>query len=198
MLLEVPGSRAQRPPAPAKLRILATADRLFYADGIRTVGIDRLIGESSVTKATFYKHYRSKDNLIVDYVTSRHNADIAALDAAIAEAPNAEAAVRHLAATIAAEVSRAGYRGDPFLNAASEFSDPAHPVRIIVAEHRDAYTERLATLAKAIGHSAPGDAADELMLAKDGAMSGGYAGDPVAATAAFGRVVDRVIAGARG
>jgi len=40
-----------------KPRILVTADRLFYAEGIRIVGIDKIIAQSAVTKATFYKHY---------------------------------------------------------------------------------------------------------------------------------------------
>jgi AcrR family transcriptional regulator len=58
--------------APAKRRILETANTLFYDEGIRSVGIDRLISESGVTKATFYKHYGSKDRLIVEYISQRH------------------------------------------------------------------------------------------------------------------------------
>lgn len=194
MPLGSPLTKAQRPPAPAKLRILATADRLFYEDGIRMAGIDRLIGDSEVTKATFYKHYRSKDNLIVDYVNARSAAVLDALDALVAAAPDAESAIRTLGATVAADVARPGFRGCPFLNAASEFTDAAHPVRTIVADHRDAYTARLVELTKGIGHPTPGDAADDLMLARDGAMAGGYAGDSVAACAALTRAFDRVIA----
>ena len=58
--------------APAKQRILETANRLFYNDGIRPVGIDRLISESAVTKATFYKHFGSKDGLVLAYLKYRH------------------------------------------------------------------------------------------------------------------------------
>ena len=50
-----------RPPAPSKIKILATADDLFYHEGIHTVGVDRIIAGAHVTKATFYKHFRSKD-----------------------------------------------------------------------------------------------------------------------------------------
>src|SRR5690606_27273686 len=56
----------------ARGRILATAMRLFYYEGIRSVGIDRLIAESSVTKATFYKHFGSKDALILTYMQCVH------------------------------------------------------------------------------------------------------------------------------
>ena len=57
--------------APAKQRILDAATTLFSQEGIRAVGVDRLIHESSVTKATFYKHFGSKDRLIYDYVSAR-------------------------------------------------------------------------------------------------------------------------------
>lgn len=180
--------------APAKGRILDTANRLFYEDGIRNVGVDRIIASSSVTKATFYKHYRAKDNLIVDYITARHVATRHELDAIIARASGpAEAIDLHLAAIID-ELSRPGFRGCAFINAAAEFPEPNHPVRQIVSAHREWYTDSLAALMRDLGHERPGDAADELVLARDGAMTGGYAGDPVAAAAALSRVAARVIA----
>ena len=52
--------------APAKGRILVNSNRLFYEYGIRYVGVDRIIAESSVTKATFYTRHVSKDNLILE------------------------------------------------------------------------------------------------------------------------------------
>lgn len=180
--------------APAKGRILDTANRLFYEDGIRNVGVDRIIASSSVTKATFYKHYRAKDNLIVDYITARHVATRHELDAIIARASGpAEAIDLHLAAIID-ELSRPGFRGCAFINAAAEFPEPNHPVRQIVSAHREWYTDSLAALMRDLGHERPGDAADELVLARDGAMTGGYAGDPVAAAAALSRVAARVVA----
>jgi len=186
-----------RPPAPAKIRILETAGNLFYEAGIHSVGVDRLISESAVTKATFYKHYGSKDRLIVEYITARHNNERTRLEALAADTGNAEAALRALVGAVSAEVASPGFRGCAFLNAAAEFPDPLHPVRTIIERHRDWYTEFLAGLLQELGHSMAGDAADELMLARDGAMSGGYAGDPIAATSALGRVADRVILTAR-
>lgn len=192
-----PGYRPIRqvPPAAAKLRILATADRLFYDEGIRSVGIDRLISESGVTKATFYKHYGSKDRLIVEYVLGRHRAavdTIAAIDAADLEPTKALAAVVE---SIVAEMHADEFRGCAFINAAAEFGDVAHPVRVAVSEHRDWYTDALAEHLRAAGHPLSGDAADDLVLARDGAMSGGYAGDRIAAIAAFQRASARILAG---
>ena len=53
---------------PARDRILDTAFRLFYARGIRAVGVDLIIAESGVAKATFYKHFPAKDDLVVAYL----------------------------------------------------------------------------------------------------------------------------------
>jgi AcrR family transcriptional regulator len=177
----------------AKNRILETANELFYGDGIRTVGVDRLISESSVTKATFYKHYGSKDRLIVSYVRHRDQLTRDRVNAMIESQPDAEQALRALLTELGEEISQPQFRGCAFLNAASEYPDAEHPVRIVVAEHRDWYSGMLTSLLAQMGHPMPGDAADELMLAFDGAKGGGYAGDPVAATTALSRVVDRVL-----
>lgn len=191
MIVETP-PLAQR--APAKGRILETANELFYEDGIRNVGVDRIIAASSVTKATFYKHYRAKDNLIVEYISSRHERVKANLEAIIAAAPTPEAALRNFVAAVVAEIDSPGFRGCPFINAAAEFPDANHPVRVVVMRHREWYVDTLAGLLKSMGHPVPGDGADELLLARDGALAGGYAGDSVAATAALNRIANRVLA----
>jgi AcrR family transcriptional regulator len=183
---------AQR--APAKNRILETVNVLFYEDGIRNVGVDRIISASSVTKATFYKHYRAKDNLIVEYMTHRHLHDRAAMESIIAAAPTPERALRDFVESIIAEIDGPGFRGCAFINAAAEFPQSEHPVRKIVTAHREWLTDTLAELLRAMGHPVPGDAADELLLARDGAFAGGYAGDSIAASAALSRISNRVLA----
>jgi len=191
MVLETPGT-AQR--APAKGRILETANQLFYQDGILNVGVDRIIAQSSVTKATFYKHYRSKDNLILEYVKSRRADTETQVQSIIENAASPHDAVLGLLENIASELTKPDFRGCPFLNVVAEFPNPTHPVRLLIAEHRDWYNETLHNLMQSAGHPVSGDAADEIMLAKDGALAGGYAGDSIAAGAAMARVVNRVLA----
>jgi AcrR family transcriptional regulator len=199
---------AQRAPG-AKIRILETADSLFYSEGIRTVGIDRLISSSKVTKATFYKHFGSKDRLILMYIEARHLAEVAKFESLLEvdpeaepesepetealSAPTPETVLRAIVADTVAEIARPGFRGDAFLNAATEFSEDRHPVRSVVLRHREWLTGFLAELLQDLGHRMPGDAADDIILARDGAMSGGYAGDPIAATASLSRITDQVI-----
>jgi AcrR family transcriptional regulator len=195
MVMESPIPTTQR--APAKGRILDTANELFYEDGIRNVGVDRIIAASAVTKATFYQHSRAKDNLIVEYIQSRHESVRADIEAIVATAPNPRAALNEFVAAIAAEIAAPGFRGCPFINAAAEFPEAEHPVRKVVTAHREWYVDTLADMLRRLGHPVPGDAADELLLARDGALSGGYAGDSVAATAALGRIAQRVLAEAK-
>jgi AcrR family transcriptional regulator len=180
--------------AGAKQRILDTADLLFYSVGIHTVGVDRLIKESKVTKATFYKHYRAKDDLVLEYVKHRHDTERREIEALVADAASPADALRGLTTRVLDQLQGPHFRGCAFLNAAVEFPEPRHPVRVLVSSHRDWYSELVADLFKSAGHPLPGDAADEFVLAMDGAMSGGYAGDPVAAAAAIQRATDVILA----
>ncbi len=59
------------PRGTARERILDVAENLFYREGIRAVGIDRVIAESGVAKMTFYHHFKSKDELVAEYVYRR-------------------------------------------------------------------------------------------------------------------------------
>lgn len=183
-----------RPPAPAKLRILATADELFYTEGIHTVGVDRIIAEAKVTKATFYKHFHSKETLIVGYVHGRDQ-KVREFFAAQETADYDPARVLQIAIdAIGAEATRPGFNGCPFINAAAQFTDPSHPARVAVSEHRDWYMGHFEQLLRELGHPRPGDAADDIMLARDGALGGGHVGDPVAANAALHRSAARIFA----
>ncbi len=183
---------AQRAPG-AKIRILETADELFYGEGIRTVGIDRLISTSRVTKATFYKHFGSKDRLILMYIEARHAAEVVRFESILEHSTGPEDALRTIVTETAADIAGLGFRGDAFLNAATEFAEERHPVRSVVLRHREWLTGFFAEVLQDLGHRMPGDAADDFILARDGAMSGGYAGDPIAASASLSRITDQVI-----
>ncbi len=194
MPIEITRPVAALPSAPAKLRILETANVLFYDDGIRTVGVDRLISASSVTKATFYKHYGSKDRLIAEYIGHRHRLAVEWLADVVDGNDDPIRVLRAIQDSILGSITGPGFRGCPFLNAAAEFPDATHPVRRAVEHHREWYLDVYEQLLRRMGHPLPGDAADDLMLARDGAMAGGYAGDPIASTTALSRAFDRVVA----
>jgi len=178
---------------PAKLRILETATVLFSSEGIRAVGVDRLIQQSSVTKATFYKHYGSKDRLIRDYLSAASHEMLTELDRLIYSADSARAGLYAIVDSVQNTLRDDDFRGSLFINAAAEFPDPRDPVRVIIAEHHETIVNRITQLVQRIGHPLPGEAADQLMVAYVGALSWGHVGDPIGASVAFRRCVDRVL-----
>jgi AcrR family transcriptional regulator len=185
--------RADQTTPGARARVLTTADRLFYDEGIRVVGVDRLIAESSVTKATFYKHFGAKDTLVLQFLAVRHERDVEAMTEVVATASDGVDAVRRLVDTMASRLQDQRFRGSAYANAAAEFSDPTHPVRVAISEHREWLTDALVDLFKNAGHPMPGDAADDFQLALDGAEVGAYAGDAIAASAALRRTAERLL-----
>lgn len=196
MAVDTPQSTARRP-SNARVRLLDIADELFYADGINSVGIDRIIAEAGVTKATFYKQYGSKDALILEYITGRDRQIRAALNDLTEAATDPASALAALVDAVVADTAQPDFRGDPFTNAAAEFTASNHPVRQAIVVHRDWLTGFLEDLLRACGHPQPGAAADEFCVLRDGTMAGAYAGDPIAATSAFVRGTGRIVAETR-
>jgi len=186
-----------RPMPPAKARILTAATALFASEGIRAVGVDRLIQQSSVTKATFYKHFGSKNRLIADYLTAASADQLAKVDLRISAASNARDALRAIAEEVRESLLDDEFRGSLFVNAAAEFPDPRDPARRVIGEHHEALADRFTALLKQLDHPLAGEAADELMLAYVGAFAWGHVGDPIGASVAFRRSIERVIADAR-
>lgn len=184
----------ERPASPAKARLLEVADDLFYGEGIHTVGIDRLIAAAGVTKATFYKQFGSKENLILEYIVQRDSEVRRVLTRVSEDARSGLEVLRWDVANVIESSSRPGFRGCAFMNAAAEFADPQHPVRMAIADHREWYQDFLTQQLKRSGHPYPGDGADELFLLHDGAIAGSYAGDPVAAQTALLRAAERIFA----
>jgi AcrR family transcriptional regulator len=163
-------------PSAVRQRILGAARRRFYRDGIRTVSADRLIADAEVSKMTFYRHFRSKDDLVVAYL----NEVVAEERAALAEAhrthPDDPAEVlRAYARRVGALTCTEGFRGCAFLNAAAEYADPAHPVRTVVATHRAWLRGELARILTDLGVTPArvDEAAVQLQMLRDGAMVAG-------------------------
>ena len=77
------------PAAAARDRILAAAQRLFYQQGIRATGVDRVIAEAGVTKVTFYRHFPAKNQLIAAALEQRHQRWMQGFQQALAQRPDA-------------------------------------------------------------------------------------------------------------
>lgn len=158
----------------AKERLIASAVDLFYREGIHAVGVDRIIGEAGVTRATFYRHFPGKEQLVLAYL----DAEDATIKGAFSEASRQDDDPERLLAlvidTIAADVARHHTRGCPFINAAAEYPDPGSPVRAAITSHRTWFRGALVELLTAHGAADPDAAAGQLVLLRDAAMVGGY------------------------
>jgi AcrR family transcriptional regulator len=160
-------------------RIIEAATELFYAHGIRAVSAERIIAQVGITKVTFYRHFPTKDDLIVAYLERRASWEREAVEGAKdAAAGNVADAFRIIAEGIGAESCSPGFRGCPFINAAAEYSDADHPVRKTVDSHRRWFKGAIEDLLVQIGVKNAGPVADELVMLRDGAMVSGYLSDP--------------------
>ncbi len=172
-------------PSAARARILAAASRLFYTRGIRAVGVDALIAESGVAKATFYKHFPAKDDLVVAYLDQIDTIWTTQLhDAARAAGPEPQAQLVGLFDALTMTCRNDGYRGCGFLNAAAE-SPPGSVIHARTVAHKDSVRAWVRTLAEQAGVHDPDHLARTLTLVLDGGLAAGALdADPAAADAA--------------
>ena len=153
-------------------RILETADRLFYGQGIRAVGVDTVAAEIGISKRTLYNHFPSKDELIVAYLQRRLK------PTPPSDLPPAEQILgnfERLERTFAAGV----FRGCPFVNAVAELKEPAHAANKLAFEFKEQrrlwFRERLVQL----GAKDADALALQLQILADGAIAAALVrGDP--------------------
>lgn len=160
---------------------LETAAKIFYTQGIHSVPVDDVIVAAEVSRATFYRHFPGKEDLVRTYLEAEHDRIRGRVAAAAEQTPEPskmlEILVLGIGIGIGEEVCAPGFRGCPFINAAVEYPDPEHPVRKVVREHRTWFRDSIAEIVGATGHPDPGAAARQLTLLRDGAMVGGYLED---------------------
>jgi AcrR family transcriptional regulator len=187
---------ADLPPAKnsaARERLLDTAARIFYAEGINTVGVNRIVEEAGVTLATFYRHFPSKQDLILAYLQSVHD-DFASRAAAAQEAAEDPGDVlRSIGTNITAQLLEPGFRGCAFINAASEFEDPQGPILRAVLAHRAWFYELVRDAFDSVGHPQPDLAAGHYVMLRDGATTAGHLGDPCQARDTFERALTELL-----
>lgn len=165
--------------AGTRQRILDAANELFYSQGIRATSADRIIEQVGITKVTFYRHFRTKSDLVVAYLEQQSAAERAWLEST-ARGGDPLARARAIAADIGAASCSPGFRGCAFINAAAEFADPEDAVRAAVAAHRGWMTGVFAEVAAEAGVRDVAAVANQLMMLRDGAMVSGYLGESTA------------------
>ena len=163
----------QTRPSAARERILEAAFALFYARGIRAVGVDLIIAESGVAKATFYKHFPAKDDLVVAYLDKVDGIWTGQLhQAAAAAGPDPVDQLVGMFDALRTSCRREGYRGCAFINAAAE-SQPGTAVHDRTVAHKSAVLDWVRGLAEEAGARDPEWLARSLTLLLDGGLASG-------------------------
>src|SRR5437762_8463780 len=159
----MPSFRKAEPRSPAQ-RVLAAADKLFYSQRIRAVGVDAVAAEAGVSKRTLYNHYPSKDALIAAYLTARFR-HIAPSDAPARE--QILGAFDRLERMFA----DGSFRGCPYVNAVTELGDPKHAAAAIAVQFKEQRRLWFRALLQRLGVKDADALATQLQILSEGALS---------------------------
>jgi AcrR family transcriptional regulator len=165
-------SSAPDSPISPRDRIMSAASELFWASGVSATGVDPLIRAAGVAKATFYRHFPSKDDLVVAWLEDPQTRwfDRVRLRVESSGAQPIEQ-IPLVFEIVAGWLEDGDYRGCPYLNTAVELPDPAHPARAVIRRYIEEIEAYFGTLVEAAGLVHPAMVAAELLALLAGAIS---------------------------
>lgn len=179
---------------PAYERAVATADRLFYEQGIHAVGVDQVAAEADISKASLYTHFRTKDDLVLGYLQGRSRSW---QEHVTVELPERGSTPRDRVLAVFDLLGEwfeaPGYRGCPFINVEAEYG-AGHPTHDVTLEHRAWVRTLFTSLLTDAGTADPDGTALQLCLLYDGAMASAQA-DPSRPWAAAARAAAERLVG---
>jgi AcrR family transcriptional regulator len=151
-------------------RILAAARALFYARGIRAIGVDEVVQAASTNKMTLYRHFASKNGLVTEYLRVLSSDAERVWDDLASAHPNRPAdQLEGWVVQISVKLMEKGGRGCPIANAAVEIPEPDHPARAVIERHKTYQRDQLERLCTSAGFVDPERVADEVFLLLEGA-----------------------------
>ncbi len=151
-------------PTHARARLVKAAEDLFFAEGIRAVGVERLLRTSGVGRASFYRHFASKDDLVATMLRGYDEQTRAWLREVVSESGGDPLAIFD---GLAARMAATNFRGCASINTMVEIADPDDPARRIAVEHKEAMIRELREL---LGTGPEDDLPGQLLLLFDGAL----------------------------
>lgn len=160
------------PPKVGRDRLIHVAIELFYRHGFQAVGIDWILREAGVTKTTFYKHFDSRDDLLVAAIRQRDEWEMQAWAKAVRQQAGDDPRAQLLAFFDVLDVwfTAPDFRGCQFINAAAEFPNPSDPVHRVAAEHKRKNRDFFRDLAAAAGALDPESFADQYTALIEGTL----------------------------
>lgn len=151
-------------------KILAVASGLFFREGIRTVGVDRIILEAEIAKATFYRHFPSKEDLVLAYLNERHARVMDGLNEVLLVHGDPRRQIEVIFERLHEKAEDPEFRGCAFALAVAEHGD-APRIRTLARFHKQAVAGLLRDVADRAGLPDPAATASHLALLYDGALA---------------------------
>ncbi|MBX7184880.1 MAG: TetR/AcrR family transcriptional regulator [Vicinamibacteria bacterium] len=136
-------------------RLLNSAAKLFYKEGVHAVGIERVLEDADTAKASLYSNFGSKDALVTAYLEREGLATAQKIESRLAATPGSPRdKILKLFDMLSERCGEKNFRGCPFQNAAAEITDPKHPGRAVIEKQQEWMTELLRGLVVAAGFEA--------------------------------------------
>ncbi len=151
----------------ARERLLTAANELFYAEGVQTVGIDRVIEHAGVAKASLYNTFGSKENLVQAYLTSRHEATLERLRGSVERHSDPRERLLAVFDAQAEMFAEPSFHGCAFITASAEAPDGGL-IQHAADDYRVDVRILLTDLAREAGAAEPAALAQQLQLLYDG------------------------------
>ena len=176
-------------------KILATAADLFYKQGIRAVGVDLVVEKAGVAKTSLYRHFGTKDDLVVAFLQRMDHDFWKTWDTVTAQhADDARAELNAQLDWIGERAGQPDYRGCPQINIAAEFPEVDHPARKLATAHKRELRRRLKVIAERLHCAAPDELAGQLAVLINGAFVSTPLYESGEATMLLQRAADALIA----
>lgn len=150
-------------------QILNVAGALFYKEGIRAVGVDRIIEEASVAKATLYRHFPSKEHLVAAYLSERHERVLQSLEDVLVDISEPRDQLRIIFERLHEKADSPEFRGCAFALAVAEHGESERVVSI-AREHKRSVRDIFARILAGAGISETAPVA-HLALLYEGALA---------------------------
>ena len=155
---------------PTRQRLVQTAIRRFYRDGFRNVGIDQILNDVGISKTAFYKHFESKEELMLAAIEMQNEWLQSTFRTMIRERAATAVEQLHAAFDVVERIIESDdYQGCFFINVAIEFPLPHEPAHLLAAQSKQAIEEFMHELAVEAGARDPRRLAQELCLLMEGA-----------------------------
>ncbi len=156
----------------AREKLLTTALELFLYEGFQSVGVDRVIKCSGISKMTLYKYFSSKDDLIEECLKRYHAEIIAEIQQRVAQSPLVmEPQIAGLLAWYRAKFIDTSVRGCLFVSAANLYSEPEHPIHQVCQLHKQTLIELFSRLLQMFGYANPQALALQCLILFEGARN---------------------------